>query len=103
MIHELDTKMTIISLIKNRLFIFFSCTIVLVFTIFGVYEGKVVDTAHSTFENYYAFRGCIQLIDRTDTVGRCKTSDGQIIKIVKFRNEWYLDGDLPMCWNNFCL
>ncbi len=92
-----------ISLFKNRLLIFLICAIVLTVLAFGIYEGKVVDTAHSTFENYYAFRGCVQLIDRTDNVGHCKISDGQIITIVKFRNQWYLDGDLPMCWNNFCL
>jgi len=60
--------------------------------------------AHSTFENYYTFRGCVQLLERTDDYGLCKISSGQTIKIVKFQNKWYLDGDLPVCWFlNICL
>lgn len=51
--------------------------------------------AHSTFENYYAFRGCEKLLKKTDTYGICKTSSGNTIKIVKYQNKWYLDGDLP--------
>ncbi len=58
--------------------------------------------AHSTFENYYAFRGCVQLIKRTSDYGTCETDSGQTIKIIKFNNRWYLDGDLPFCWNNIC-
>jgi hypothetical protein len=91
------------SLFKNKLFISLVSVIVLVVIMLGIYEGMLVDTAHSTFENYYAFRGCVQLIDRTDTMGHCRTVDGQTIKIVKFHNEWYLDGDLPLCWGKFCL
>ena len=64
----------------------------------------MLDKAHSTFENYYAFRGCAQLIDKTDDYGICKTTSGAVIKIVKFQNKWYLDGDLPVCWFfNICL
>jgi hypothetical protein len=55
----------------------------------------VVRKAHSTFENYYAFRGCSNLIKRTDNYGLCKIASGKIIKIVKYQNKWYLDGDLP--------
>ena len=51
--------------------------------------------AHSTFENYYAFRGCVQLLNKTDDYGFCKTVSGKTIKIVKFQNKWYLGGDLP--------
>ena len=59
--------------------------------------------AHSTFDNYYAFRGCKQLIQRTETYGICKTDRGQTIKIVKFQGRWYLDGDLPTCLLHICL
>lgn len=59
--------------------------------------------AHSTFENYYAFRGCMQLIKRTNDYGICKTDSSQTIKIVKFNNRWYLDGDLPICWHGLCI
>ncbi|MDE2188662.1 MAG: hypothetical protein KGJ35_02965, partial [Patescibacteria group bacterium] len=43
-----------------------------------------VEKAHSTFENYYAFRGCTELLERTDSYGICKTGSGQTIKIVLF-------------------
>jgi hypothetical protein len=91
------------SLLKNRLFIAIIGVAVLVVLIFGIKEAIRTDTAHQTFENYYAFRGCVQLVDRTDTMGHCKTADGQTIKLVKFNNKWYLDGDLPMCWRGICI
>lgn len=60
--------------------------------------------AHSTFENYYAFRGCTELLEKTDSLGTCKISSGQTIKIVKFDGKWYLDGDLPWaCLGKICL
>lgn len=55
----------------------------------------VLRKAHSTFANYYAFRGCTQLIKKTNDYGLCKTAAGATIKIVKFDNRWFLDGDLP--------
>ncbi|MBU6389224.1 hypothetical protein KGQ71_01780 [Patescibacteria group bacterium] len=51
--------------------------------------------AHSSFENYYAFRGCQQLLERTSDYGVCRTDSGAVIKIVKYQDKWYLDGDLP--------
>lgn len=69
--------------------------LVLIFIVFGVYEILYLQKAHSSFENYYAFRGCVQLIEKTDTYGRCKTQSGEIIEIVEYQGKWYLDGDLP--------
>lgn len=63
--------------------------------IFSIYQVKMLARAHSTFENYYAFRGCEKLINKTDNFGICQTTSGQTIKIVKFDNRWFLDGDLP--------
>ncbi len=54
--------------------------------------------AHSTFNNYYAFRGCTQLIEKTDTYGTCKLSNGTTIKIILIDGKWYLDGDGPGVW-----
>jgi hypothetical protein len=62
---------------------------------FVIYQVLTLRKAHSTFENYYAFRECIQLIQKRQDYGICKTSSNQIIKIVKFKNRWFLDGDLP--------
>jgi len=66
-------------------------------------EDAILTKAHSTFENYYAFRGCTQLIQKTDTYGICKTGSGQTIKIVLYNGKWYLDGDLPWgCIGGMC-
>ena len=54
--------------------------------------------AHSTFDNYYAFRGCVQLLATTSDSGTCRTGSGQTIKIVLYEGRWYLDGDLPQCF-----
>ena len=82
------------SLQKKKLFkILLSLAIVI--GLCGVYEVHYLKIAHSTFENYYSFRGCTELVERTDTYGLCKLKSGQIIKLVKFDNRWFLDGDLP--------
>jgi hypothetical protein len=62
---------------------------------FGIFQVLYLKKAHSTFENYYAFRGCSELLTKTDDYGLCKISSGETIKIVKFQGKWYLDGDLP--------
>jgi hypothetical protein len=64
---------------------------------FLAYQSHHLAVAHSTFDNYYAFRGCEQLIDRTDTYGDCKLKDGSTIRIVKSDTRWFLEGDLPQC------
>lgn len=87
---------------RSILFLFVILGIFLV-GIFGFKYWLFLRNAHSTFENYYAFRGCKQLIKRTDTYGICKLSSGQQIKIVKYQNKWYLDGDLPWaCVGRIC-
>ena len=63
----------------------------------------ILRRAHSSFNNYYHFIGCVSLVKRTDTYGICKLSTGEQIKIVKYQNKWYLDGDLPVCKFNLCL
>jgi hypothetical protein len=61
----------------------------------GIYWIFYLQKAHSTFENYYAFRGCVQLLNKTDNYGICKLASGKAIKIVKYQGRWFLDGDLP--------
>ena len=78
-------------------------TIIGLIIIFGVYQVLYLRKAHSTFEKYYAFRGCQKLIERTDTHGLCQLKDGAIIKLVKYQDKWYLDGDLPWaCLGRVC-
>ncbi len=75
--------------------------VILSITFLSVYQIHRLKVAHSTFENYSTFRGCIELIEKTDTYGICKLSSGQIIKLVKYQDKWYLDGDLPHPGLNF--
>lgn len=63
----------------------------------------ILGRAHSSFKNYYQFRGCVSLVKKTNDYGICKLSTGKQIKIVKYQDKWYLDGDLPFCKFNFCL
>ena len=81
----LDHKMLLLSL----------AVILLVLIGFGVYQVRLLHKAHSSFANYYSFRGCTQLLEKTPTYGICKTASGQTIKIVSYQGKWYLDGDLP--------
>ncbi|HUC01852.1 MAG TPA: hypothetical protein VMA75_03025 [Candidatus Paceibacterota bacterium] len=58
----------------------------------------ILQKAHSTFDDYYAFRGCVQLISTTTTSGICKTASGETITIVEINGKWYLQGDGPGVW-----
>ena len=79
----------------SKIIIAVSLLVVIIF-VFGVYWVIYLNIAHSTFDNYYKFRGCNQLINKTDTYGFCSLGSGQVIKIVKYNNKWYLEGDLPV-------
>ena len=65
---------------------------------FALDQFIFLQKAHSTFDNYYAFRGCVQLISKTDTSGVCKTASGDTITIVEINGKWYLQGDGPGVW-----
>jgi hypothetical protein len=95
--------MLFMKLLKNKVALSIILVVVILLFAFGVQQVVTLQIAHSTFENYYAFRGCTQLIKRTDDYGLCKIASGQTIKIVKFQGKWYLDGDLPVCILNICL
>jgi len=71
---------------------------IIVATAFAIDQYVVLRKAHSTFDNYYAFRGCTQLLSRTDTTGICTTSSGDTITIVEINGKWYLQGDGPGVW-----
>ena len=66
--------------------------------IFIAYQVYVTNMAHTTFDRYYAFRGCVSLVDKTDTYGDCKLSNDQTIRLVLINNKWYLEGDGPGIW-----
>ncbi len=89
-------------MIKKKTAIIISALVILIL-IFGTKQWYSLRQAHSTFENYYAFRGCVQLLDKTDTYATCKLGNGETIKIVKYQDKWYLDGDLPWaCLGKLC-
>ncbi|MCL4338676.1 hypothetical protein M1271_03235 [Patescibacteria group bacterium] len=85
---------------KKKILIITGVLVLLVF-IFVIYQIRTLQKAHSTFENYYVFRGCIKLVKKTDDWGLCQLPSGRIIKLVKFQDKWYLDGDLPIYRFNF--
>lgn len=89
-------------LLKNKTLIIVLILVFITIFIYGLQQTIKVDKAHQTFENYYAFRGCINLVKKTTNYGLCKLSSGQVIKLVKFHEKWYLDGDLPTCFSNIC-
>ena len=83
---------------KTKLGVLIVVLLMLAAFIFSVNQIIFLRKAHSTFEDYYAFRGCTQLIEKTDNYATCQIGNGQTIKIVKYLNKWFLDGDLPNCW-----
>ena len=87
---------------QKRLIIVSMFLIALIFLVIAINQFFYVQNAHSTFDNYYAFRGCNQLVEKTDNYAYCKIPSGETIKIVKFNSWWYLDGDLPSCLLNIC-
>jgi hypothetical protein len=72
--------------------------ILVVVAIFGIKQVRILNVAHSSFDNYYRFRGCEKLIEKTDTYGTCTTYSGERIKIVLISGKWYLEGDGPGIW-----
>jgi hypothetical protein len=87
---------------KKKTIIYILAVLFLLFIVFSVYWVLYLRKAHSTFDDYYAFRGCTELLEKTDSYGLCKLKSGETIKIVKFNDKWYLDGDLPVCDFGFC-
>ncbi len=85
----------------NKSLIVLVYIVLLMLIILAVYQIQTLRVAHSSFENYYNFRGCVYLIEKTDTDGTCKLSSGQTIKLVKYQDKWYLEGDLPYPGLNF--
>ena len=85
-------------MITKKIVSLFVLIVVILVIITSSYQFFNLKKAHSSFENYYIFRGCVQLLAKTDTYGICKTSSDQTIKIVKIDNKWYLDGDGPGMW-----
>jgi hypothetical protein len=77
--------------------IYLTLLLLAVVTAGGFWTHKL-KVAHSTFENYYAFRGCVELVERAESSATCRTSSGEEIKIVEIDGKWYLEGDGPGVW-----
>ena len=89
-------------ILKNPITMIIMLLIGLLIIVFAINQILLVRKAHSTFENYYTFRGCVQLLKKTPDYALCKLDTNKTIKIVKFQNKWYLDGDLPSCISGIC-
>lgn len=88
---------------NKKFIVTFAVVIMVAVIIFGISWVIYLHKAHSTFENYYAFRGCQKLLIKTADYGTCQLTSGTAIKIVKYQDKWYLDGDLPwLCWGKIC-
>jgi len=87
---------------QNKLVLVLLVIVVVVVATVTTDQFLALGKAHSTFENYYAFRGCVELVIKTNDYGVCKTKSGQTMKIVKSHGKWYLDGDLPFCVSSVC-
>ncbi|MFA6338978.1 MAG: hypothetical protein WCW87_02895 [Candidatus Paceibacterota bacterium] len=72
----------------------FIIVLAVVFLTAGIYQIHTLQIAHSSFTNYYNFRGCFQLVEKTDEYGICRTSSGETIKLVRVKDKWFLDGDI---------
>jgi hypothetical protein len=82
--------------LQSKIIILISILAIVIVISLSVNYVKYLNKAHSSFEEYYKFRGCVSLINKTDSYGFCKTGTGETIKIVKFNDKWYLDNDLPV-------
>lgn len=80
---------------QNKIFILIIVLVLILIAIVVIYWFNKLYVAHSTFQDYYNFRGCTELINKTDVSGFCYTDSGQVIEMVKYNNKWYLNGDLP--------
>jgi hypothetical protein len=72
--------------------------ILVILVIGGAFMGYriyTVNLAHSTFENYYKFRGCTELLEKTAAFATCKLADGEVINLIQVNGKWYLEGDGP--------
>lgn len=84
---------------KKRTSILYLLLVVVILGIgFAAWQFLTLQKAHSSFENYAAFRGCEQITGRTDTSGTCTVRSGKSITIVKINDKWYLEGDGPGVW-----
>ncbi|MDE1970263.1 MAG: hypothetical protein KGI50_01670 [Patescibacteria group bacterium] len=88
---------------KNRFAVPIGIIFVILVLAFGIGYWLYLRKAHSTFEDYYAFRGCTELISTTTDSGTCRTSNGKILTIAAYHGKWYLDGDFPwVCFAKTC-
>ena len=90
--------MRMIKIHKNKILNYILLSIISLVVIFGLTKLYILHRAHSSFENYAKFRGCTQMIGETLNFGVCKLSSGQVIKLVRINNKWYLEGDGPGIW-----
>ena len=82
--------------IEIKILIGISLFFILIAGILIVVKSAQLRFAHKTFENYSTFRGCVEIVNKTDSYGYCKLNSGVIIKLVRYQEKWFLDGDFPV-------
>jgi hypothetical protein len=85
-------------MLNNKIFLSVVGPVVFAGVLFLGNQVYATNLAHTTFERYYEYRGCTELLDRTDTYGDCKLADGKTIRLVLINDKWYLEGDGPGVW-----
>ncbi len=61
--------------IKHHRWTWFAIGAVIVLMVFMAQQRLMLQKAHSTFDNYAAFRGCEQITSQTETSGTCTTGN----------------------------
>ncbi len=79
----------------KRLILILGISVFLILLSGGMYQNHKVTLAHQTLANYAAFRGCQQMLATSEDAATCSLASGTVIKMVRFNDLWYLDGDLP--------
>jgi len=54
-------------LLRHKLLLSVVGFLVVALIVFGIYQIRLLHKAHSTFDNYYSFRGCVKLLKKTPT------------------------------------
>jgi hypothetical protein len=85
--------------IKNEHYTIVIITIIIAIVLNIVISQLVITrNAHSSFENYYKYRGCSELISKSASSALCNLPSGETIKLVEVKGKWYTDGDPQSSW-----
>ena len=73
----------------------FALAVLVILAALVAWQLVTLRIAHSSFDNYAAFRGCARITSKTSDAGTCTLANGQSVTMVRYEGKWYLQGDLP--------